>query len=213
MFRQVTTYMNDKIARRVDRRGYSLEAIVVAVCGLLGSIGFAYVWMGATGALEHDSTMLEYELFAEVITPVVLLIGLWIWYTIGTHFVANYFNGRGPISRLFRGAAWSLIPIGVWYLVRSVVIIALFYDEEFPGEPEGLGASEQLRSILEVGLDSPVYVATMLAGVLFTVWSAHLLSTAVQQAKGISADEARTAAAVVAAPFALYLVWLAIQWL
>lgn len=214
MFRQIATYMDETIERRLDRRGFGLEAVLVFVCGLLGSIGFAYVWMTATDELADVGDSLTYEFLASVLAPVALVFGLWIWYTVGAHFLAGHFRGRGPISRLLRTTAWALVPIGIWYLVRSAVIVFLFYTVEFPENPSqeatGTGSGATHDYLLGLGLEDPIYVGTLLLGVLFTVWSGSLLATAVRRAKGIDSGDARMVAAVLSGAFALYLVWSAL---
>lgn len=212
MFRQAATLVDNQIERRLDRRGYALEAIVVFLCGAVGAIGFGYVWLEAGDALETQTTMMQYNFLAEVLTPILVILGLWVFYTVGAHVLAGQFNGRGPIIRLFRTTAWAIVPIGIWNLLRSIVVVYLFFDADIPAQPDGLGAEEQLQTILAVGLESPIYVGTLLLGVLFTVWSGYLLSLSVEQSKNISRDGARKIAAVLSGAFALYLVWSALQW-
>lgn len=214
MFRQVAAYMDNKIERRLDRRGFSLEAVLVFVCGLLGSIGFAYVWMTATNEISNFGDGLTYEFLASVLTPILVLLGLWIWYTVGAHLLASHYRGRGPIIRLFRTTAWALVPIGIWYLIRSAVIVVLFFSVDMPENPSqeapGIGASATHDYIMSLGLEDPIYIGTLLLGVAFTVWSGYLLSTAVQRSKNIEQGDARKVAGVLSGAFALYLVWSAL---
>lgn len=214
MFRQVAAYMDNKIERRLDRRGFSLEAVLVFVCGLLGSIGFAYVWMTATNEISNFGDGLTYEFLASVLAPILVLFGLWIWYTVGAHLLASHYRGRGPIIRLFRTTAWALVPIGIWYLIRSAVIVVLFFSVDMPENPSqeapGIGASATHDYIMGLGLEDPIYIGTLLLGVAFTVWSGYLLSTAVQRSKNIEQGDARKVGGVLSGAFALYLVWSAL---
>lgn len=212
MLRQVTALPTKLIDRRLDRRGFSLEVVVVFLSGALGALGFGYFWFAARDALANVSTSMGYQFIGEVATPILLLFGVWLFYTIVAHVLAGHFRGRGPISRLFRTAAWALVPIGIWNLIRSGVIVYLFYDADLPANPDGLGASEQLDTLLAVGLESPIYAATLVLGAIFAVWSGYLLSVGVERAKGISRDDARKVAAVPSGIFALYLLWNALQW-
>lgn len=199
------------IQRRVDRRGMKLEAIVALVLGLLGGIGLAYVAMEALNTISGDAAQLRFGFIGETLRPLFTLLVVWVWYTVVSHVLAGQFQERGPISRLLRTSAWSLVPIGLWYLIRSIVTLVLFLDVTFPSNPEGLGTSEQLQSLLNRGLEDPLYYATLLIGVFFVVWSWYLRSLAVEKAKTVSEDDARKIATIPTGVFALYFLWNGLQ--
>lgn len=210
MLRDIVTIPDGMILQRTTKRGVKWEAALVTVFGLLGAVGVAYVGSQALGAYEGDGATLRFEFIGAALRPAAALILLWIGYTVFSHLLASFFGGRGPIIRLFRASAWSLIPMGIWLTIRSIVIAVLFLGVSFPADPEGMSAEEEFQSLMELGIDSPVYVATMVLGVLFALWSGHLLAKAVEEAKDISPDEARKIAAVPTALVALYVLWTAL---
>lgn len=212
MIRQILTLPDSMIQRRIDRRGLRLEAILILICGLLGGIGTAYVAVQAMGAVSGENSQLQFAFIGQVLSPLVYLFLVWIGYTLVSHILASQFRGRGPISRLLRTSAWSLVPIGIWYLIQSIVTVYLFFSVEFQTNPEGLNADEEFRNIMDLGLDgSLLYIVTLFAGVLFVVWSWYLLADAVEKAKTVSTDDARKIAAVPAAAYGLYVLWTALQ--
>lgn len=207
MIRDIVTIPDGMILQRTTKRGVKWEAALIAVFGLLGAAGMAYVGSQALGAHRGDGATLRFEFIGAALRPLAALVLLWFGYTLLSHVLANVYNGRGPIIRLFRASAWSLIPIGIWLTIRSLVIAALFFGVSFPADPEGMSATEEFQALMDLGIDGPVYVATMALGVLFALWSGHLLAKAVEEAKGVSSDQARKIAAVPTAVVALYLLW------
>lgn len=210
MIRDIVTFPDGMILRRTTKPGVKLEAALVVIFGLLGAAGMAYVGSQAFAAYEGDGASLRFEFIGAALRPLAVLAALWIGYTVLSHVFASFFGGRGPIIRLFRASAWALIPMGIWFAIRSLVIGALYFGVTFPADPEGMGAEEEFQSLMELGLDSPVYLVTIILGIVFALWSGHLLSIAVEEAKGISSDDARKIAAVPTAFVCLYILWAAL---
>lgn len=214
MVRRLVTFPDGIIRRRTPKRGLTLETIVVLVLGLLGTAGFAFVAWQAMNAVETSNDMFTTRWIGVALRPALLTFVAWILFAVGAHVVANTQGGRGPIKRLMRGAAWALIPVGIWNLIRSAVVAWLYLDVDIPAEPEGLTAADQVNSVLQgtgmdgfSGLGELPHVAVVFLGVLFVAWSWHLLSVAVSESKDLDLDTARQAAAVPAALLALYLLW------
>lgn len=212
MLQRILSVPETLIYRRVDRRGARMESILVLFLGLLGSIGLAYFSFELYGALEQPIANLEYNLIGETIRPVAFLLAIWIVYTVASHILAGIYGGRGPVIRILRVSAWSLIPLGIWYIIRSLVMIYLFLSVEFPEEPEGFEAATHIEYTLELGLEDPLYVMVLLLGLPFVVWSWHLLAIGVAEVKDISVENSRKVAAVPAGIVAVYIVWITLQW-
>lgn len=210
MLRDIVTIPDGMILQRTTKRGVKWEAALITVFGLLGAAGMAYVGSQALGAYEGDGATLRFEFIGAALRPIAALLLLWIGYTVLSHLLASFFGGRGPVIRLFRASAWALIPMGIWLTLRSIVIGVLFIGVSFPADPQGMSAEEEFQALMELGLDSPVYVATIVLGVAFALWSGHLLSKAIEEAKGVSPDEARKIAAVPTALVALYILWMSL---
>lgn len=208
MIRGVLTLPDRMISRRAIQPGYKWEAVLVVLFGALGAVGTGYVGAQALNAFEGSGETLRFEFIGGALQPFAGLLLLWVGFTVVPHLLSGVYGGRGPMNRLFRGAAWSLIPIGIWMTLRSAVTIFLFLDVDFPGDPEGLDAAEQYQSIMELGLEGPIYLVMIASGVLFAVWSGYLLSIAVAKAKDISTDDARKVAAIPSGVVALFFVWM-----
>lgn len=209
MIRWTLTLPDRMISRRATQPGFKLEAALITVFGLLGTVGLGLVGMEALGSYGGNEETLRIEFIGAALRPFGALVALWIGYTLIGHLSAGIYGGRGPASRLFRGAAWSLIPIGIWFALRSIVIYVLFQDVEYT-DPEGFSASEHFQYFMDEALNDPIYAGFLLLGVLFAVWSGHLFSKAIEQAKDIPLDDARKIAAIPAGVVALYLIWSAI---
>lgn len=216
MIRRLLSLPKPLIHRRLNSPSVRLEIVVLFVCGLLGSAGLLYFMYDVMNTVPADQgfTYLPYSLIGIAASPLMLLLLAWVWYSLSSHFLANMANGRGPMIRLLRTSAWSLIPVAIWLLIRSIVITALFYFEDLPEQPdEALVTPDALANYyLELGLEDPVYVAIMASSVLFVAWSWHLLSISIAEAKYVSLDTAKRIAAVPAGTLALYLLNLTWQW-
>lgn len=212
MIREGLQAQESLVQRRSEKRGLTLEAVVVLVCGLLGSIGFAYVSLEMLNQVENPLPYTNYTLIGKALSPVFLALAVWLLYGVTAHFLAGFAGGRGPISRIFRTAAWAIVPIGAWLLLRSIVIVVLFFTVDIPAVPDGLTPQAQVSNVLELGLEDPIYFVTYLVGVLCVVWSWHVLAVGISAAKELSEEKARKIAAVPAIIVALYLVRTALQW-
>lgn len=212
MIREGLAAQKSLVQRRSDHRGITKEVVVVLVCGLVGSIGFAYVALEMMNQVDDPLPYTNYTLLGEVLGPVFFVLSVWVLYSLTSHFLARFFGGRGPVSRMFRVAAWAIVPLGVWLLLRSIVIIALFFTVDIPAVPEGVSPQMQVQNVLELGLEGPIYFATVLLGIGFVVWSWHLLAVGISAAKEISEENARHLAAIPAAIVVLYLVRTAFSW-
>ena len=210
MLREIATLPNRMVSRRAPKPGFKLEAGLAVVVGVVSALGMAYVGSQALGEVEAGAETLRFQFIGAALRPFAGFLVLWIGYTVLGHLLAGVYGGRGPISRLFRASAWSLIPVGVWLAIRSLVIFVLFLDVDYPADPDGFSAADKYQNIVELGLDTPVYTGLLLAGVLFIAWSWLLLTDAVATTKNISEDKARKAAGIPAALAALYVVWSAV---
>lgn len=216
MIRSLVSLPEPLIHRRLNSPSFRLEIIFIFICGILGSAGLLYYMYDVMNSLGDGQgfTYLPYSLLGIAISPLALLLIAWLWYSVSSHFLANFANGRGPIIRLFRASAWSLIPVAIWLVIRSIVIFVLFFLEDLPAEPEETVVTPDALAnhYLEMGLEDPVYVAVMASSVLFVAWSWHLLSISISEAKSVTLDTARQLAAVPAGVLALYLLNLTWQW-
>lgn len=208
MIRSTLNLPDRMISRRATQPGFKLEAALIAVFGILGTLGVGYVGLQVLDVYEGTASSLRFQFIGAALRPFGALIAAWIGYTVVSHLLAGVYGGRGPASRLLRGAAWALVPIGLWIALRSLVIYALFLDVNLSGDPDGFSASAHYEYYMDLGLDNPIYAAFVFFGVLFAVWSWHLLAKAVAEAKNIDFEDARKVAAIPAGAVALYLVWM-----
>lgn len=207
MIRWLLTLPNSYIEHRVDRRGLKREFVVVIVCGLLGVPGLAWVASQALGAAEQELPVVRFNLIGKALQPFIIIVAAWLLFAGLGHVVGRFYNARGPAARLLRAAGWTVIPLGIWNAIRSIVTVAVFWNADFPSDPSGFTAEEKVATIMDLGTENPLYPLSILVGVLFTVWSWWLLTLAVELAKNVSRDEAQRIAAVPAGLFALWIIY------
>lgn len=216
MLQQALSLPERLIERRLDRRGVTMEAITVLFLGLLGSAGLGYLAFEAWTTAEEfvKPAYTHFALAGMVAKPVGLLLLSWLGYSVISHFLANMWGGRGPIVRLLRVSAWSLVPVGIWMLLRSIVIGYLVFTTELESDPtiEEIGPTAFVNYYSGEVLEDPIYVVAMLVGLLFVGWSWRLLSVGVSEAKNIPLERARRIAAVPAGILGLRVLQLALQW-
>jgi hypothetical protein len=213
MFDRIRNLSEAPLHRRVNERSLSLETVTVVVLGLLGGAGYAYFGAWFLGERVNPPPYTEINVLAPVLEPLIAVALLWIGGTVFCHYVSKFYGGRRPINRVFRASAWSLLPVGLWYLVRSIVVFVIFFfTVDFPADPEGVTAQEEINAVLELGLETPLFVAVELLGVLAAVWTWHLLSVGLVEAREVSLEDARRIAIVPAAALALYSISLALRW-
>lgn len=215
MIRRVVHLPYAMIQRRLNARSYKLEAFLVVLIGALGAPGWAYVayyQLEAISEAPFQDAEMGFAMLGNTIEPLVFVVIVWFWYALASHFLSLHFKGRGPIGRLIRATAWTLVPIGIWYLIRSIVMIASFWGYDFVADPDGLETSTEIQNILQGGLDANVWAGTLLIGALFAIWSGYLLSLAVMEVKGLSEDNARVVAAIPSGIYTLWLIWEGLSW-
>jgi hypothetical protein len=209
---RILSLPEDLIHRRLNRRNLRLETVAVVVLGLLGSIGYAYAAIRINDGIANPPPYMNFNLIGMVVTPAVVFVGMWFWYSVFSHFVSKYAGGRRPINRMFRTAAWSLLPVAAWYLIRSLVIVVLFLGVDVPAAPEGTSAEEQMTTVLELALEDPIFVAVQLLGLVFVARSWHLLGVAISEAREVDLSTARRIAIIPAATVAVYVISVALDY-
>jgi len=214
MIQRVVSIPEALIQRRFDRRGVSLEVIAVLVYGLLGAIGKIYFAFRLSESITNDVSRLTFSLVGQVLGPIVLILVIWVVYTVLAHFIGKLYNGRGRIVRLLRTTAWSLAPIGLWLLLRSIVQIVILFQYDYPetlNEFGGVKITDQIanvygEAITNTGWSGPLSTATELLSVLFIAWAGYYFAQAIEQTMNVDEDDARKVAAVPSALLALYFI-------
>lgn len=216
MLQQALSLPENLIERRLDRRGVTMEVVAILLLGALGSAGLGYLAFEAWTTSEDfvRPAYTHFSLAGMAVGPLGLLLLSWVGYSVISHFVANMWGGRGPIIRLVRVSAWSLVPVGVWMFLRAIVTAYLVFTADLESAPEieGVGPGAFVNYYSAEVLEDPIYVVATLVGVLFVGWSWYLLSIGVSEAKNIPLERARRVAAIPAGLLGLRVVQLALQW-
>lgn len=208
LFRSPAKFMDGKAGRTNLR----LEIIIVLLIGAFGVLGNAFVAREIDQAVEMEA--LRFPLLAFSIEPLLEIFLIWIGYAIGLHLIANrVYNARGPVFRVVKLAAWALIPLAIANLLRSGITYFAFQDVDYVEiiqEEEFTGFVGTLEPILEAGMAEPIYLLSPLVFILGILASGYLLIHAVEQAKGITREQARNAVGIVLGIHVLYILWVII---
>jgi hypothetical protein len=114
-------------------------------------------------------------------------------------------NSRGPVSRVFKLTAWSLVPMGIANAVYSVALYLAYSDEDIPSDPSGIRVSEQIAALFDLANDEPVLIVAWIVTALAAAYSGYLLSVALAALRG-DLDESRTRR-IVALPVAVHVIF------
>lgn len=207
----VTTLVTDPAAYlrgKARERRLWREVVVVFVVGALGSLGHLYLVQLFIESVD-TAGYTAFMAIGYVLEPILGLFAFWIGASILGHYLAGYFNGRGPIYRVLKLSAWAMVPIGIGNLVRSAAIYSAYRGiDPDTVAIDATGFDAQFAAFQELHMSDPVVLVATLALVITVVWSGYILSIAIRSAKqNLSEDDARIAAGVPAGLFVLYLLY------
>jgi hypothetical protein len=196
---QLVTDPEEFLRRQVDSATIRWEVALVLLVGSLSLPGIYRISTLTEGVV--DSETFTFAFAGRMARPLVIVMLLWVGYSLAFHVLANRFRGRGPPGRLLRGTAWALLPLGLGNLVRSAAMVLVSSGLNVEAVMTGRSASEQLGSVLDAVVSEPIVVATTVLFLLLLVWSGYLMTYVVQVGKDV---DRRTAVKVVVVPVGLH---------
>ena len=209
MVQQLVTDPDEFFNREVGKAHLRLEIVVVILVGALSVPGIIYLGLEI---LEASTTAeMRFTVTGRVIRPVLIMLILWVVYTLLFHFLSSLYRGRGAPSRVLKGLAWAFIPIGIGNLVKSAGLFLALRDENFDDLLDGFTTAEQTQAVFDAAMTEPVMIGAMVVMAATVLWSGYLMVYVVEHAKGVSHEEAQR---VVAVPVLLHLLligWAIVQ--
>jgi hypothetical protein len=199
MVRRLFTEPEAFFDAKLDEPSMRRELFVLALVGVLGAVGVGYAGITFLGGLGGSRDMMRIELTGRALTSVLGAFLLWGYYTAVLQAVAYTKNSRGPVSRVFKITAWSLVPVGISNAVYSVAIFLAYRDEDIPSDPDGTTVSEQLTALFGLADQELVLLAGWIVAALATVYVGYLLTKGLVVLRDFSESDARR---VVALPVA-----------
>ena len=196
MVRQLFQNPHSFFSRKATENGFRREFGLLLAIGILGAAGQAWVSQLFLSELVNEPGLMRVNLIGKILAILAGPFVLWGLYAVSAHLVAHFSKSRGPIKRIFKVTAWSLVPVGVANAIYSVAIYWAFRDETIGDEVAGLNVSDQIVNLFELGNDDPIMYIAWIALAVAAVASGYLLAIGLQHARDLSADSAQKAAAV-----------------
>lgn len=199
----------DEFMRRLSRRpGIRREFLLVLLFGVLGAIGNAYIGQELQSAM--DITAIRFQVIGFAIDPVLDLLGIWLIYSLGSHYLADsFYRGRSPPMKVMKVAAWALFPLGLAYGVRSAVVWFIMQDttiDELVGD-EQAGIEEAFDLVTEGVFLDPLFVVALIAVVAGIAASGYWLMLGIQHVKDLDREQALRVVGVLVVLHIAYVVW------
>lgn len=177
------------------------ELLVLVLVGALGAVGMGYVGFTFLDALPGNRGQMRVQLTGKALAIFFGVFVLWVYYTLTAQIGAYLMNSRGPISRVFKLTAWSLIPMGIANAVYSVAMYLAYSDEDIPSDPSGIRVSEQIAALFDLANSEPVLILAWIVTALAAVYSGYLLSVALSALRDLTESQTRR---IVALPVAVH---------
>jgi hypothetical protein len=206
MVRELVTDPRAFFDGKAQDRSITREVTVVILVGLLGSAG-AYYFTQRVFDLAETSGYSNFQMIGMTIEPIIGIGAFWLGGAVAAHFLAGFYQGRGPIRRLLKLSAWATVPIAVGNAVRSVVIYLSYNDvtADQVNFDDTTTFDEKAAAIREAVSNDALVVVSFVVTILSVVAAWFLLSYAVATAKQVEIDDARKIAAL---PSAVFVLWL-----
>lgn len=169
------------------------ELLLLFLIGALGAAGVGYVGYMFLDAVAGERDLMRVQFVARALTVLVGPFVLWVYYTLVTQGVAYTMNSRGPLSRLFKITAWSLVPMAIANLVYSVAMFLAYRDVDVPENPPGTRVEDQVDFLFGLANDDPLLILAWIVTALAAVYSGYLLSIGLQRLRDLSESQARRA--------------------
>lgn len=196
MSRNFITNPDAFISERVTKRSASVEVVLVLLVGGLGLLGPLY--LGLEMLDVSDAPRMSMAVAGAVIRPVAVTLGLWLGYSVLFHLASRFFNARGRLRRLFTGAAWAFLPMGIGNLVQSAAFYVVVNDLTLEDYLDAPAATDQLTGAFAAVMSDPLVIGASVVFLGTVAWSAYLMTFVLENVKtNLSYDDAVKLAAVV----------------
>lgn len=198
-------FMSNKVGQAKIRR----EILLVLFVGALSVPGLLYVSLGVLDAQEGAE--IRFVVIGQLLRPVLIALLLWVGYSLVFHFGAAHFRGRGAPSRVLKGTAWAMVPIGLGNLAQSIAFYVIFRDADISEYLVGLDARQRMTALMETTMGEPAMIVATLILLGTVLWAGYLMVSVVQHAKHVSRDEAIKVVFVPVALHVAVILWAIVQ--
>lgn len=213
MYRALLTDPQGFYDEYVGSRGILSEVLVVAVIGVLGTIGNYYAYSAvveeAAAAGLSINQDVELQLYGIVAGPLVGAFILWVGLAAALYAVSWLYSTVGGFYVTLKRSAWALVPLAFANLLHTIAIAYVAMDLEFPDGaqfPSRVPGQQAQYLWGQAGGEMPVVAVTALS-VVFVAWAGYIAAYAVADVRDLQVDEAYKVAAVPTVLYALYVLY------
>lgn len=191
---QLATDPDGFMERKVGQAHIRFEVLIVLLVGAMSVPGVLFVVLEILEV--QGSAEMRIAAAGRVLRPLVIMLILWVAYTVILHFLSAHYGGRNPPSQVLKGAAWALIPVGIGNLVKSGALFLVFRDADVEQRMDGVDPAERMAAVFESSMNEPVMIAATVVFAATILLTGYLLMLVVRHAKGLDRDQAIRIAAV-----------------
>lgn len=200
-----------------------LVVILVGAAGTVGSYFMARTIMSNfyTGSAPIEGSDAEWGISGDVgiqiwgysLRGIVGALVLWLFLAVALYVVSWLYSNRGSFFGLLKHTAWSLVPLFIGNLIKSVAFVIASWNAWDSGTLEVtdgdlINSAEEVRAFLYGQiLDEPAAIVGTLVGALFIFWTAYIAAYGVSEVRDIPVEDAYKVAAVPAVLYLLYIVY------
>lgn len=195
--------------RKVGEPHIRTEIVLVLLIGALQLPGTLYVISQVLD--EEASAEMRIAAAGWVIRPLLIMLLLWVGYSVIIHLISGHFGGRNPPGQIFKGAAWAFLPIGLGNLAQAAALFLIFRNADVGERLDGLTPAHRLEAVFESSMNEPLMMVAVLVFGLSILVSAYLLIWVVISAKELTREDALKVVAVPTIVHLAFVVWALVQ--
>jgi len=199
--------------KNLNSNPQSLEipALFVLMEGLIAAVG-AYMLAGLTGKMM-SGIMPGMESITGIIAVVGAVIGAFVFWVViaGVFFiVSSLFKGSGSFGRCLEVTGWGFLPQVFSSLIITVITIVTVPSVSIPAiSKSALSDPQAVQAAVTALMQDPsmmmIRQVTAVVSIIFILWSGHIWSEGMKEARGLSLRDARLCVGI---PIVLYVIYL-----
>lgn len=199
----------------IGTRRVKSEFALVLVTGLVGLVGnylmlqeLVFQFEGIQSVVINQQV--QFQLQQRVIEPLLGAFLLWIWFGVGTYYVAWLYTTIGTTYVAMKRAAWALLPILIGNLIHTAAMA--YASTTLEVTPDDVTISTSISDVVagfvwSQASGETVVLAATAVGIVFAVWTGYISAYAIKNVRDLTTAEAYKVAAVPTGGYVLYIAY------
>ncbi|WP_436910842.1 YIP1 family protein [Halosimplex marinum] len=199
----------------IGTRRVKSEFALVLVTGLVGLVGnylmlqeLIFQFEGIQSVVINEQV--RFQLQQRVIEPLLGAFLLWIWFGVGTYYVAWLYTTIGTTYVAMKRAAWALAPILIGNLIHTAAMAYASTTLEVTEDDVTIATSISdvvAGFVWSQASGETVVLAATAVGIAFAVWTGYISAYAIKDVRDLTTTEAYKVAAVPTLGYVLYIAY------